>query len=104
MLGPVNHPNDISLPRANQSQAKFKCAVGRYLLQSWVNLTIVKKLQKYLTPSEEGPAWRFKTATTVDGKIIQGLLTSSVGGEKLMQSFIQDTEMRKANGEKGGCR
>ena len=37
----VNHPNGISLSRANQSQAKFKSAVGRNLLQSWVNLTIV---------------------------------------------------------------
>ena len=36
-----NRPNDISLSRANQSQAKFKSAVGRNLLQSWVNLTIV---------------------------------------------------------------
>ena len=42
MLGLVNHPNDISLSRTNQSQAKFKSAVGRNLLQSWVNLTIVK--------------------------------------------------------------
>ena len=41
MLGLVNHPNDISLLRANQSQAKFKIAVGGNLLQSWVNLTIV---------------------------------------------------------------
>ena len=40
MLGPVNRPNDISLLRANQSQAKFKSAVGGNLLQSWVNLTI----------------------------------------------------------------
>ena len=56
MLGLVNHPNDISLSRANQSevkfpndislsranqsQVKFKSAVGGNLLQSWVNLTI----------------------------------------------------------------
>ena len=33
-LGLVNRPNDISLSRANQSQAKFKSAVGRNLLQS----------------------------------------------------------------------
>ena len=38
----VNRPNDTSLSRANQSQAKFMSAVGRNLLQSWVNLTIVK--------------------------------------------------------------
>ena len=31
-----------SLSRANPSQAKFKSAVGGNLLQSWVNLTIVK--------------------------------------------------------------
>ena len=37
----VNRSNDISLSRANQSQAKFKSAVGGNLLQSWVNLTIV---------------------------------------------------------------
>ena len=30
----------ISLSRANQSQAKFKSAVGRNLLQSWENLTL----------------------------------------------------------------
>ena len=42
MLGLVNRPNDISLSNANQSQAKFKSAVGGNLLQSWVNLTIVK--------------------------------------------------------------
>ena len=41
-LGLVNRPNDISLSRANQPQAKFKNAVGKNLLQSWVNLTIVK--------------------------------------------------------------
>ena len=35
----VNCPNDISLSRTNQSQAKFKSAVGENLLQSWVNLT-----------------------------------------------------------------
>ena len=40
-LGLVNRPNDIYLSRANQSQAKFKSAVGGNLLQSWVNLTIV---------------------------------------------------------------
>ena len=40
MLGLVNRPNDISLSRANQSQAKFKSAVGGNLLQSWVNLII----------------------------------------------------------------
>ena len=42
MLGLVNSPNDLSLSIANQSQAKFKSAVGGNLLQSWVNLTIVK--------------------------------------------------------------
>ena len=31
----------MSLSRTNQSQAKFKSAVGWNLLQSWVNLTIV---------------------------------------------------------------
>ena len=41
MLGLVKRPNDISLLRANQSQAKFKSAVGGNLLQSWVNLTVV---------------------------------------------------------------
>ena len=41
MLGLVNRPNDISLSKANQSQAKFKSAVGGNLLQSWVNLTVV---------------------------------------------------------------
>ena len=41
MLGLVDRPDDISLSRANQSQAKFKSAVGRNLLQSWVNLIIV---------------------------------------------------------------
>ena len=41
MLGLVNRPDDISLSRANQSQVKCKSAVGRNLLQSWVNLTIV---------------------------------------------------------------
>ena len=41
MLGLVNRPNDISLSRANQSQAKFKSAVGGNLLPSWVNLTTV---------------------------------------------------------------
>ena len=40
MLGLVNRPNDISLSRANQSQAKFKSVAGGNLLQSWVNLTI----------------------------------------------------------------
>ena len=40
-MGLVNRPNDISLSRANPSQAKFKGAVGGNLLQSWVNLTIV---------------------------------------------------------------
>ena len=40
-LGLVNWPNDISLSRASQSQAKFKSAVGRILMQSWLNLTIV---------------------------------------------------------------
>ena len=39
MLGLVNHPKDICLSRVNESQAKFKSAVGRNLLQSWVNLT-----------------------------------------------------------------
>ena len=42
MLGLVNRPNNISLSRANQSQAKFKSVVGGNLLQSWVNLTIVR--------------------------------------------------------------
>ena len=41
MLGLVNSPNDISLLRANQSQAKFKSAVGRNLLQNCMNLTII---------------------------------------------------------------
>ena len=41
MLGLVNRPSDISLSRANQSQAKFKSGVGGNLLQSWVNMTIV---------------------------------------------------------------
>ena len=41
MLGLVKCPNDISLLRVNQSQAKFKRAVGRNLVQSWMNLTIV---------------------------------------------------------------
>ena len=40
-MGLVNRPNDVSLSRGNQSQAKFKSAVDRNLLQSWVNLTIV---------------------------------------------------------------
>ena len=39
-FGPVNRPNNISLSRANQSQAKFKSAVGGNLLQSWVNMTV----------------------------------------------------------------
>ena len=39
-VGLVNCLNDISLSSANQSQAKFKSAVGGNLLQSWVNLTI----------------------------------------------------------------
>ena len=43
MLGLVNRPNDISLSRTNQSQAKFKSAVGGNLLQSWVNLTIADR-------------------------------------------------------------
>ena len=38
----VYRPNDISPSRANQSQAKFKSAVGGNLLQSSVNLTKVK--------------------------------------------------------------
>ena len=42
MLGLVNCPNDISLLKANQSQAKFESAVGGNLLQNWVNLTIVE--------------------------------------------------------------
>ena len=45
MLVPVNRPNDISLLRANQSQAKFKSAVGGNLLRSWVNLTIEFSLE-----------------------------------------------------------
>ena len=45
MLGLVNCPNDTSLSKANQSQEKFKSAVGRNLLQSWVNLTIVQMQQ-----------------------------------------------------------
>ena len=44
MLGLVNRPNDISISRGNQSQAKFKSDVGRNLLQSWVNLTIVTSI------------------------------------------------------------
>ena len=44
MLGLVNRPNDISLSRANQSQAQVKSVVGGTLLQSWVNLTIVIRL------------------------------------------------------------
>ena len=40
-MGLVNRPNGIALSRVNQSQAKFKSAVGGYLLQSWVNLIIV---------------------------------------------------------------
>ena len=43
-VGLVNHPNDISLSRANQSQAKFKSTVGRTLLQSWVDLTMPAEL------------------------------------------------------------
>ena len=55
MLGLVNLPNDISLSRANQSQAKFKKAVGGNLLQSWVNLTIpAEKSGETLTRSEGG--------------------------------------------------
>ena len=46
MLGLVNRPKDISLSSANQSQAKFKGAVGGNLLQSWVNQTIITTLQK----------------------------------------------------------
>ena len=41
MLRLVDRPDDISLSRANQSQAKFKSAVGGNLLQRWVNLIIV---------------------------------------------------------------
>ena len=48
MLGLVNRPNDISLSRANQSQAEFKSAVGENLLQSWENLTIdIKDLRLF---------------------------------------------------------
>ena len=43
-LGLVNRPNDISLLRANQSQAKFKSAVDGNVLQRWVNLTIAHYL------------------------------------------------------------
>ena len=46
MLGLVNRLNDISLSRANLSQAKFKSAVDRNLLQSWVNLTIEYSISK----------------------------------------------------------
>ena len=46
MAGLVNRPNDISLSRASQSQAKFKSAVGGNLLQSWVNLPIVSHCWK----------------------------------------------------------
>ena len=45
MLGLVNRPHDISLSRANQSQAKFESAVGGNFLQSWVNMTIVTMLR-----------------------------------------------------------
>ena len=38
----VNSPNDISLSTVNQSQAKFKSAMGGNLLQTWVNLTIIE--------------------------------------------------------------
>ena len=41
MLRLVNRPSDISLPKANQSQAKFKSAVEGNLPQSWVTLTII---------------------------------------------------------------
>ena len=55
-IGASYRPNDISLSRANQSQAKFKSAVGGNLLQSWVNLTIVSlyasKLAKGLAYTE----------------------------------------------------
>ena len=54
MLGLVNHPNDISLSRANQSQAKFKSAVDRILLQSWVNLTIVVQIERTVSISLVG--------------------------------------------------
>ena len=43
MFGLVIAVHNISLSRANQSQAKFKTAVGRNLLQSWVNLTIATR-------------------------------------------------------------
>ena len=48
MLGLVKRPNDISLSGANQSQAKFKSAVGGNLLQSWVNLTIILIIKQIL--------------------------------------------------------
>ena len=44
----VNRSNDISLSRADQSQAKFKSAVGGNLPQNWVNLTIVIFADKYV--------------------------------------------------------
>ena len=57
--GLVNCPNGISLSRANQSQAKFKSAVGRNLLQSWVNLTIIfmKNVIMILAPNHFIYGW-----------------------------------------------
>ena len=52
MLVLVNRPNDISLSRADQSQAKFKSAVGGNLLQSWENLTIVTTISKSVLAGE----------------------------------------------------
>ena len=48
MLELVNRPNDISLSRATQLQAKFKSTVSGDLLQSWVNLTVVKTQESKL--------------------------------------------------------
>ena len=54
MLKLVNHPNDISLSRTNQSQAKFKSTVGGNLLQSWVNTTVVINVVRKPTLKEIG--------------------------------------------------
>ena len=65
MLGLVNCPSDISLSRANQSQAKFKSAMGSKLLQSWVNLTIVLLLLLPVVVTINGAASAAPTSTAI---------------------------------------
>ena len=57
----------ISVSRANQSQAKFKSAVGGNLLQSWVNLTIAVAQKLSINPINLGQISEKKCLSTLTG-------------------------------------